>query len=224
MKKKSILLTLTAVVLAMAIGVGGTIAYFTSTTTEVQNTFTVGNVAITLDEAKVTYADDKWTAGEDRDTTNTYENVYPGAHLPKDPTIHVDDNSQQAYVAMKVVISKAAAWKALAEDHASLNDLQTVFEGYNEDNWTKIAATEQGDNLVYVYMWEQGKVSAGDDLTLFTAMNIPEELSSQEIKTIDGFTVTATGYAVQAQGVTAETAQAELLKLADIGAQLNYIP
>ena len=218
MKKKSILLTLTAVVLAMAIGVGGTIAYFTSTTEDVKNTFTVGNVAITLDEADVTYANDVWTAGEDRVQSNTYENVYPGAELPKDPTIHVADNSQQAYVAMKVVISKAAAWKALAEDHASLNDLETVFEGYTEADWTKIAATEQGDNLVYVYMWEQGKVSANDNLTLFTAMNIPKELSSQEIETIDGFTVTATGYAVQAQGVNAETAKAELLKLAGLGA------
>ena len=218
MKKKSILLTLTAVVLALAVGVGGTIAYFTSTTGDVKNTFTVGNVAITLDEAKVTYADDKWTAGEDRGQSNTYENVYPGAELPKDPTIHVAADSQDAYVAMKVVISKAAAWKALAGDHASLNDLETVFKGYNEDNWSKIAATEQGDTLVYVYMWEQGKVSAGDDLTLFTAMNIPAELSSQEIATIDGFTVTATGYAVQAQGVTAETAKAELLKLAGLGA------
>ena len=220
MKKKSILLTLTAVVLALAVGVGGTIAYFTSTTADVKNTFTVGNVAITLNEAKVDYADDKWTANKDvpRVTENTYENVYPGAHLPKDPTIHVAADSQDAYVAMKVVISKAAAWKALAEDHASLNDLETVFEGYNEDNWSKIAATEQGDNLVYVYMWEQGKVSAGADLTLFTAMNIPEELSSQEIETLDGFTVTATGYAVQAQGVTAETAKTELLKLAGLGA------
>ena len=66
MKKKSILLTLTAVVLAMAIGVGGTIAYFTSTTDDVKNTFTVGNVAITLDEAEVVYENDEWTATETR--------------------------------------------------------------------------------------------------------------------------------------------------------------
>lgn len=220
MKKKSILLTLTAVVLAMAIGVGGTIAYFTSTTADVQNTFTVGNVAITLDEAKVNYANDVWTAGEDRVQSNTYENVYPGAHLPKDPTIHVAANSQDAYVAMKVVISKAAAWLALAEDHADLNNLENVFEGYIEADWSKIAFDydEAADTLTYVYMWEQGKVSAGADLTLFTAMNIPSELSSAEIATVNDFTVTATGYAVQAQGVDAETAQDELLKLAGLGA------
>lgn len=220
MKKKSILLTLTAVVLAMAIGVGGTIAYFTSTTDDVKNTFTVGNVAITLDEAEVTYANDKWTPGEDRVQSNTYENVYPGAELPKDPTIHVSAGSQQAYAAMKVVISDADAWLALAGSHASLNDLENVFEGYVEENWTKIAFNHdtEANTLTYVYMWEQGKVSAGDDLCLFTAMNIPSELSSAEIATIDGFTVTATGYAVQAQGVTAETAKAELLKLAGLGA------
>ena len=222
MKKKSILLTLTAVVLAMAIGVGGTIAYFTSTTDDVKNTFTVGNVAITLDEAKVEYANDAWTANNDVDRVqeNTYENVYPGAHLPKDPTIHVSAGSQQAYAAMKVVISDADAWLALAKSHASLNDLENVFEGYVEENWTKIAFNHdtEANTLTYVYMWEQGKVSAGDDLCLFTAMNIPAELSSDEIKTIDGFTVTATGYAVQAQGVKAETAKAELLKLAGLGA------
>ena len=216
MKKKLTAIFLCVALVAIAV-VGASLAYFTDTDSAT-NTFTVGNVAITLDEAKVTYADDVWTAGSERVTTNTYENVYPGAHLPKDPTIHVAADSQDAYVAMKVVVSKAAAWKALAEDHASLNNLETVFEGYKEADWTKIAATEQGDNLVYVYMWEQGKVSANADLTLFTAMNIPAELSSEEIETLDGFTVTATGYAVQAQGVTAETAKAELLKLAGLGA------
>ena len=52
MKKKSIALTLTAVMLALAVGIGGTIAYFTDKTSEVKNTFTTGNVGIKLDEAK----------------------------------------------------------------------------------------------------------------------------------------------------------------------------
>lgn len=49
MKKKNLILTLTAVMLAFAIGVGGTIAYFTSTDEET-NTFTLGNVKIDLKE------------------------------------------------------------------------------------------------------------------------------------------------------------------------------
>ena len=87
MKKKSIALTLTAVMLALAVGIGGTIAYFTSTTENVQNTFTTGKVGITLDEAEVTQDGDTWTAGNKRVKENKYETVYPGAVLPKDPTI-----------------------------------------------------------------------------------------------------------------------------------------
>ena len=49
MKKKNLILTLTAVMLAFAIGVGGTIAYFTSTDAA-NNTFTAGGVAIKLIE------------------------------------------------------------------------------------------------------------------------------------------------------------------------------
>ena len=50
-KSKALLLTLCAVLLVAA-SVMGTMAYLTSTD-KVENTFTVGNVTITLDEAKV---------------------------------------------------------------------------------------------------------------------------------------------------------------------------
>lgn len=50
-KSKALLLTLCAVLLVAA-SVMGTMAYLTSTD-KVENTFTVGNVKITLDEAKV---------------------------------------------------------------------------------------------------------------------------------------------------------------------------
>ena len=49
--KKAMLMTLCAIILVVAT-VFGTMAYLTSTD-EVNNTFTVGNVKITLDEAKV---------------------------------------------------------------------------------------------------------------------------------------------------------------------------
>ena len=49
MKKKTILVAAIAVMLVAALVVGGTLAYFTDTKTA-DNTFTMGNVAITLDE------------------------------------------------------------------------------------------------------------------------------------------------------------------------------
>ena len=50
--KKVVALALCAVMLVVG-SVAGTMAYLTSSTGDVVNTFTVGNVAITLDEANV---------------------------------------------------------------------------------------------------------------------------------------------------------------------------
>ena len=66
-KSNALLMTLCAVLLVAA-SVLGTMAYLTSTD-EVENTFTVGNVKITLDESKV---DQNGNAVEgDRVTANT---------------------------------------------------------------------------------------------------------------------------------------------------------
>ena len=53
MKKAKLLTMLGAVALIGAIGVGSTLAYLSSTTDEVVNTFTVGEVKITLDETDI---------------------------------------------------------------------------------------------------------------------------------------------------------------------------
>ena len=52
MKKKSILMAAIAVMLVAVLVVGGTLAYFTDTKSAT-NTFTMGNVKITLDETNV---------------------------------------------------------------------------------------------------------------------------------------------------------------------------
>ena len=72
-KKKIVSLCLAAVLVVMAIA-GATVAYFTDTDAK-DNTFTVGNVDITLTEPS-------WnTNGQESD------DVYPGEPLKKDPTV-----------------------------------------------------------------------------------------------------------------------------------------
>lgn len=221
MKKKSIALTLTAVMLALAVGIGGTIAYFTSTTEEVKNTFTTGNVGIKLDEAVVTKTGDTWTAGNERVKTNTYETVYPGAVLPKDPTIHVNADSQEAYVAMKVVVTKANEWKTALE--AKNIQLADVVKGHDENKWTRVGGVKfdnVNDTATYFYMYKT-TVKAGDSCMLFNQVIIPAAFDNTEMTAIngengEGFTITATGYAIQAQGVNADTAKAGLLELAGL--------
>lgn len=77
MKKKTILVAAIAVMLVAALVVGGTLAYFTDTKSA-DNVFTMGNVAITLDETDVSNPDARTTRG------NTY-NVYPGQTVKKTP-------------------------------------------------------------------------------------------------------------------------------------------
>ena len=52
MKKKTIAL-LMVVVMLFGVTVGGTIAWLTASTSKVENTFTVGNINIQLDETNV---------------------------------------------------------------------------------------------------------------------------------------------------------------------------
>ncbi len=110
MKKKIIAVSAAIVILAIAV-VGGTLAWLTSTDT-VTNTFTVGNVSIDLDEAKVDangkkIPDDQPGAG--RGDANSYH-IVPGAVLDKDPTVWINAGSESClvYVLIKNELGGAA--------------------------------------------------------------------------------------------------------------------
>ena len=75
MKARKILVSLAALALVAAISIGGTIAYLTSTD-KVENSFTVGKVAITLDESKVDINGTAVTSAA-RVKANTYK-LMPG--------------------------------------------------------------------------------------------------------------------------------------------------
>lgn len=90
MKKKSILLAATAVMLVAAMSIGGMLAYFTDTDTKT-NTFTVGNVDITLEEPK-------W----DADVEHV---LMPGTTFAKDPTVK-NVGSESAYMFLTIDLNK----------------------------------------------------------------------------------------------------------------------
>lgn len=96
MKKTKLLTTLGAVALIGAIGIGSTFAYLTSNTDVVTNSFSVGKVEITLDEK-----DYDNPTGE-RVTENDYPNLLPTQTVDKDPTVHVQPQSEESYVFMTV--------------------------------------------------------------------------------------------------------------------------
>ena len=116
-KLRRALLLLACAVMLVSLSVGATLAYLTSTTKEVNNTFTVGHVTITLDEGDVwEAADENGTTvteemlgkhkdnGDTRVQTNNYD-LFPAHTYDKDPTIHVAATSEDCYVVAKIVVT-----------------------------------------------------------------------------------------------------------------------
>ena len=123
-KTKALLMSLCAVLLVAA-SVLGTMAYLTDSK-DVKNTFTVGNVSIKLDEAKVT-TDGKIVQGADCVQTNDYK-LLPGHTYVKDPTVTVLKPSVDSYVRMKVTFNKASALIAMCTDPEFAEDGPTGVE------------------------------------------------------------------------------------------------
>ncbi|MDO4567452.1 MAG: SipW-dependent-type signal peptide-containing protein [Clostridia bacterium] len=100
MKKRTAVM-LIALVAVIGIAAGGTLAYLTSQET-VTNTFTVGDVDVTLDEAKVDAYGVVLTGEEAaRVKANEYK-LIPGHKYAKDPTVHVQPGSEASYIFIRV--------------------------------------------------------------------------------------------------------------------------
>lgn len=102
-------LTMAAVLLlVLALGIGGTLAYLTSKSDTITNTFTVGNVSISLTEHQydeTNFAQVKkgidGTPVSVTDNGQSYK-LIPGTIYYKDPTVTVDANSENCYLFVKL--------------------------------------------------------------------------------------------------------------------------
>ena len=133
------------VVMMLVIGctIGGTIAWLTAKTDPVVNTFTVGDINITLAETynKDTNGDQILDAWEGK--------MVPGNNLPKDPKDTVKAGSEACWLFVKV------------DESTNLDDFIT----YTVDsNWTAGNGTGEGKNgvPVGVYYREVGSLTAED--------------------------------------------------------------
>ena len=173
-RTKALLLALSAVLLVVST-VFATLAFLTSQTGVVKNTFTVGNVTITLDEAKVDEYGVEITP-ETRVTENTYK-LIPGHDYSKDPTIHVATGSEDCWLFVKVV-----------DDIADIQYATTVEDQMTTNGWTEIEAN------VWAY---KETVSAGENVVVFESFTIKGDAA---VADYNGKTITVVGYAVQADG------------------------
>lgn len=179
MKKKITAIFLCVALVAIAI-VGASLAYFTDTKTA-ENTFTMGDVKIKLDETNVN--------GGDRTTVGNEYNVYPGAVVTKDPTVH-NTGKNAAWIRAKVEVKDWATnctkYPTNAAGEMAMKDtLNNLLTTGLDAAWSVVDVETNGNDVTFVLMYAD-KLAAGADTTaMFEKVNVPTGLQNgQEFGTI----------------------------------------
>ena len=186
---KALTLVLCAVLLVCA-SVMGTLAYLKSTTDVVKNTFTVGNVVITLDETDVDEYGAKDT--ENRVTANTYK-LIPGHTYIKVPVIHIQEGSEACYVFVRVV-----------DELAKIEDTSTVAEQMTANGWAQLPDL---DGIDVENIWYKATAidarAAAVDVAVFGTFTVA---GTADVSAYANKTITVQAYAVQADGFASAVA------------------
>lgn len=183
MKKKSIAVVL-ALVLLVCCAVGGVLAWLTDTTDSIKNTFTVGNVDISLTET----------------TGNSYKMV-PGQPITKDPKVTVEVGSEACYLFVKV--EKSATLKDYID--YTVDNGWTPLDGVEDVFYKDVDATTAADGETY-------SVLANDKVTVKTSVT-QKMMDDITNGSATAPTLTFTAYACQSAGFeTAAAAWAEVSK------------
>lgn len=216
MKKTKVVLAMVCAVLLVAASVMGTLAYLTSTSDTVTNTFTVGdNVVITLDEAKtdeygnpmkVVETDDQGKekfeiATNKEEAKRVGENTYklmPGHKYIKDPTVHVKGNDCYVFVVVQNGI----------ED---ILDATTINNQIENGDWDEVTAATgstlgniKSNEKLYIYK-KAAEVSSvnktvakkNDNLVVFNDFTVKGTIENDGFKQYANANVTIKAYAVQ---------------------------
>ena len=206
-KQTKVIGLLLCAVLLVAGSVIGTLAYLTSDDT-VTNTFSVGSVGISMDEADVDEAGQLIYTSDDKLADRVQKNDYhllPGHYYVKDPTIHIDDKSEEAYLYVKLVIEDNANLVAALEKYGLSTVLKDLLDDLNADDWSCMECDQTDDGTkTYLLLFHQTIYGGTGDIKLFTGFTVPEEFTNDDLASIADLEMTITAYAVQADGFGAD--------------------
>lgn len=142
MNKK--LITAASIALAACVAIGGTIAYLTDKTDTITNTFTVGNVDITLTEEGA------------KDHAQNFH-VYPGEVKDKIAYVEVEEGSENCFVYVK------AEAENMDEISWGMSDDWTLVTG-EDDVWYYNKSVTVETSL---YLLDGNHVTVGENVTEF---------------------------------------------------------
>ena len=172
-----------AVTLLIGCAIGGTVAWLTAKTDPVVNTFTYGDIDITLIETK---------------PANQQAKIIPGVDIEKDPKVTVEADSEACYLFVKIkeenwpTFTEADGIKKVSYDIATGWEPLTGEEGvyYREVD----AATANAGVSYYILK--------GDETYPHGVVTVSENLTKTEVNSITTQpTLTFKAYAVQKDGI-----------------------
>ena len=202
--KRSLIMIL-CIVLALSASTLGTLAYLADDDFVV-NTLTVGNVKIKVDEAAVD-ADGKSISDAERTDENTYH-LIPGMKYTKDPTLTVEKGSSKSYVRMLVTLDHYSEIKAIESLGREAFALEKLVSEIDKNKWI-LQGTKTVDQIANTITFEyryyevvDASAATSDKVLepLFTSLNIPAQVTNDELQSIDNMKITVCGHAIQATG------------------------
>ena len=209
---KKLIVALLVLVLVIGGTVGGTLAWLSASADAVENTFTVGNITITLEETFNTKSDgstkeDKWVG-----------KIVPGGTQAKDPTITVAAGSEKCYV--YVMVENTMTLKV--KENGTETDVVVVtpninnIDGENTVDWAVVKTV--GNKTIYRYIGQlstEGVVDATAnevELPVFTTVTYDGTyITEDNITNLAKNTITVDAYAHQSDNTTQNVADAAAL-------------
>ena len=183
-----LVVALVAVALLAGCAIGGTVAWLTAKTDAVVNTFTYGDINITLWETKDgLHTNEKLTDTSYVVNARSDLKIIPGVDLPKDPTVTVKAGSEACWLFIKV-----------EESGTFVTDKVTYSIITDTNGWTQLTGVDN------VYYREVSAVTEDTDFAILTGNKIivKDTLTKEDIKSITtNPTLTFTAYAVQKDGI-----------------------
>ena len=162
-----------ALVLVIGCAVGGTVAWLVSSTDPVVNTFTYGDINITLEE-----------------TTGTSYKIIPGVDIEKDPKVTVKGGSEACYLFVKV---EEENWPTFTESDGTRKVKYGIADG-----WTALT----GETGVYYREVGAVTADTFFDVLAGNVVTVSKNLTKTEVSGITTQPkLTFTAYAVQKDGI-----------------------
>ena len=169
-----------AVTLLIGCAIGGTVAWLTAKTDPVVNTFTYGDINITLAE-----------------TTGDNYKIIPGKDIDKNPKVTVKGGSEDCWLFVKV---KADNWPIFAKENGTLKVAYAIDNGWTKGDGTNIPSDVYYRSVTASETAQVFSVLSGDKIT------VSDELTKADINGLNDAAktpkLTFTAYAVQKDGMT----------------------